>query len=231
MKGGVDEDEKGTWTSWRDGLPWESSWILWIIVGRQSMRRTCHESYATIDRPCFSAGMPTFVSSSLLITTTFTYLEKDVSFNEGAFALCWWEGIHSDQFTVSFIAVCTGESWISCLHLLPSGLFVTVWLQSGNIGECSIGSPKINSSVLGQCVTKNPEGNSYNRNKHEIYDSRVQTALKDTVNFKCYCFSAGLPSTNHTPKLLYLGGSPYPESLTAAIGVSDTSWSVGIALV
>ena len=42
------------------------------------------------------------------------------------------------EFTVSFIAICTGELWISCLHLLvlPSGLFVTVWLQSGNIRAC-----------------------------------------------------------------------------------------------
>ena len=131
---------------------------------------------------------------------------------------------------MSFIAVCTGESWSLCLHLLPSGPFVTVWLQSGNIGVCiyqrrysscllcpkivddcvphawmglgecwnrtsgAMGeasrarvrseagdSPKINSSILGQCVTKNPEGNGYNRSKHKIYDSHVQTAVKDTV--------------------------------------------------
>ena len=46
-------------------------------------------------------------------------------------------------------------------------------------------SPKINSSVLGQCMTINPEGNSYNRSKHEIYDSCMQTltAVKDTVEW------------------------------------------------
>jgi len=53
-------------------------------------------------------------------------------------------------------------------------------------------SPKINSSVLGQCVTINPEGNSYNRSKHEIYDSRMQTAVKDTVRLFKTVISRGV---------------------------------------
>lgn len=36
-------------------------------------------------------------------------------------------------------------------------------------------------------VTKNPEGNRYNRSKHEITIHAVQTAVKDTVSL-CFFF-------------------------------------------
>ena len=63
--GGVDKHGKGTL---QDGLRGEPSWTLWM-VGRLFMRRASYESYAMVDRPCFSAGIPIFVSSSSLITT------------------------------------------------------------------------------------------------------------------------------------------------------------------
>ena len=72
------------------------------------------------------------------------------------------------KITVSFIAVCTEKSPVSCLYLC-------IRHRQGSL------SPPTQDPIPFSESVRDKIFRHHNRYKHEIYESPVQTAMKDTV--------------------------------------------------
>ena len=94
-----------------------------------------------IDPPCQS----TLSESHISYRIVFLFISVHWSFyiTCKCYVFPWHHSltVNLQSTTVSFIAICTGESWISCLYLFdcyPQGLLVMAWPRSASFGFLSM---------------------------------------------------------------------------------------------